>query len=95
MAFPKRIHDPQAVLDYPANWADWLPEGDTIVAATATLSGPNAADFTVEETTHTTTKAVAWISGGVPPRSATLTYHITTADGREDDRSITLVAKER
>lgn len=95
MGFPKRNHDPNAVLDYPSSWVKWLPAGDTIVAATALLSGPNAADFTVEDTTFTTTKAVAWVSGGVPPRSATLTFHITTNDGREDDRSITLVAKER
>lgn len=95
MGFPKRNHDPNAVLDYPSDWSDWLPTGDTIVAATATLSGPNAADFTVENVTFTTTKAVAWVSGGVVPRSATLTFHITTDEGREDDRSITLVAKER
>lgn len=95
MGFPKRTHDPNAVLDYPSDWSAWLPPGDTLASATATFVGPNAADFTVEDTTFTTTKAVAWVSGGVPPRSATLTFHIVTVDGREDDRSITMVAKER
>lgn len=95
MGFPKRVHDPDAVLDYPSDWTDWLPEGDTIVSAVATMTGANAADFTVDETTFTTTKAVAWVSGGVPGRSADLNFHIVTDEGREDDRSITLVCKER
>lgn len=95
MGFPKRPHDPNAVLDYPSDWTSWLPAGDTIVAATATVVGPNAADLTVEDVTFTTTKVVAWVSGGVVGRNYTLTFHITTNDGRADDRSMTLVCKER
>lgn len=95
MGFPKRLKDPDAILDFPSNWADWLSGGDTITAATATVVGPNASDLTVESTSHTTTKAVAMVSGGVIGRSYTLTFHITTANGLEDDRSITIVCKER
>lgn len=93
MGFPKRVKDPDAVLDYPADWSDWLPAGDTISDATAALS--SGASFNVESVSFTATTVVAWVSGGTVAENATLTYHVTTADGREDDRSITLVCKER
>lgn len=92
MGFPKRVHDPDAVLDYPSDWSDWLPSGDTIASATAVIT-PD--DFNVDSVSHTTTKVIAYVSGGTVGVNGTLTYHIVTADGREDDRSVTLVCKER
>lgn len=92
MGFPKRVKDPDAVLDYPSDWSDWLPEGDTITSATATLSD---ATMTVDSVSHTTTTVVAYVSGGSVGVNPVLTFHVVTAEGREDDRSITLVCKER
>lgn len=94
MAFPRRTHDPNAVLDYPVDWSDWLPPGDSIVDATVT-----AADGITVGTVDVQPQAViAWLSGGVASSKGTkydVNYHIVTAEGREDDRTITLVVKER
>lgn len=101
MGFPKRVHDPDAVLDYPSNWTAWLPEGDTITNATAMakdpLTGAASTYFAVDSVTHTDTYAVAMVSASADSvgKKATLTFHITTAEGREDDRSMTLVGQER
>ena len=92
MAFPKYTHDPDARLDYLFDWAQWLStDEDTITEATVT--GPDG--ITVEPATFTDTGVSAWVSGGSAGESYDLTCHIVTAAGREDDRSITLVCKER
>lgn len=92
MAFPKRIHDPQATLDYPSDWSAWLPEGDTLTDVTVTTE----AGVTIENVEPPVDGvAVAWISGGTAGNSYDVTFHVVTADGRIDNRSITLVCKER
>jgi hypothetical protein len=94
MAFPRRLHDPDAVLDYPVDWSDWLTGGDTIVSAE--VFPPTG--ITVGSVDVHPTVVIAWLSGGVPSVSGTkydVRYHIVTAQGREDDRTITLVVKER
>lgn len=93
MGFPKRIHDPSAILDYPLDWSAWLPAGDTIVSAEVTAPD----DITVAPDPEIVggTKVVAWLSGGVDRINYDVTYHIVTAQGRQDDRSITLVVRER
>lgn len=100
MGFPKRLHDPSAVLDYPAKWTDWL-KGDTIDTTTAVTKDPTTGDpsayFTVERVDADPQIPVAWVSA-VPEaagKTATLTFHIETTDGRVDERSLTLVGKER
>lgn len=93
MGFPKRVHDPDAVLDYPFNWSDWLPEGDAIESAVVTAES----GITVQGTPAVVggTKVVPYVSGGTAGQSYDLTCHIVTTDGREDDRTMTLVCKER
>jgi hypothetical protein len=92
VGFPKRVHDPDAVLDYPFDWSAWLEEGDTITDTTVTAE----AGVTVVGTPVVDGgKVVPYISGGTVGESYDVTCHIVTADGREDDRSITLVVKER
>lgn len=91
MGFPRRIHDPDAVLDYPVDWSAWLPDGDSINSAEVTAeTGINVGVVDV-----TSPVVTAWLSGGVNGMKYNVTYHITTVQGREDDRSITLVVKER
>jgi hypothetical protein len=92
LAFPKRIHDPDALLDYPADWSAWLPEGDTLVDVTVVTDDGVTVENVQPPADGVT---VAWISGGTAGESYTVTYHVVTAEGREDDRSITLVCKER
>lgn len=93
MGFPKRVHDPDAVLDYPFDWSDWLPEGDAIESATVVAE----TGVTVEGTPAIVggNTVVPFISGGEAGQSYQVTCHIVTVDGREDDRTMILVCKER
>jgi hypothetical protein len=79
--------DRQAVVDVVWNWADWLG-ADTIASATVVGTG-----CTVDSSSNTTTTVTGWISS--PTANATVTCHITTAGGRQDDRTIVFDITER
>lgn len=81
------IKDPNAVLDYMWDWTDWLPAGDTISTADVTLA---AGDVVINSESNTTSTVTAWISGGTQSTDAQLTARVVTAQGRTDDRTITL-----
>jgi hypothetical protein len=85
MAVRRRFRkDPDALLDYEFDWGAWLPPGDTIAAITMTAD----AGIVVESSTFTDTTATVWLSGGTELEIYTITNHITTADGREEDMTI-------
>lgn len=100
--------DPQAVLDYPYDWAaaedelgdaikPWLEPGDIIVSVSSTVStivdDPNP--LFIESTTFTDTTTIVWLSGGTVGKSYLVTIHVSTFDGREDDRTIEIRIRER
>ena len=82
--------DPHAVLDYMVDWEPWL-KGDTIVGS---MWLP-ADGLTIDYETFTATSATAWLAGGTVGVAYTLTNRVTTAGGRTDDRSITILVGER
>jgi hypothetical protein len=86
--FPK---DPDAVLDYQWDWSDWLADGETITAAV--IDVPD--DLTLDSQEDTDTTVTAWLSDGVTGAGYKLTCHITTSEGRTDDRSIYIKCQER
>jgi hypothetical protein len=90
MALEKFIKDPDAVLDYEIDWSEWLVT-DTISASTW------AADtgLTVDSDSFTDTATTVWLSGGVVGTSYEVVNHITTANGREDDRTIIIKCKNK
>lgn len=91
MSLKKFTKDPDAILDYTIDWADWLAvAGDTITEVTAVSGG----GVTVDSTSFTATTTTVWLSGGAAGQSSDVVVHITTAGGREDDRTITIVGKE-
>ena len=84
MAFKK---DPNAILDYTFDWTAWLlPILDTISTATFL---PDSG-ITVQSSSHTTTTATAFVTGGTVDTTQNLICRITTAGGRTDDRTIQL-----
>lgn len=96
---PTILVDPNAVLDYPYDWTEWLDAlTDTIASAqllpigTVLLDtaghGPNG--FVILPGNKI---VVAWIKGFV--KGSGMTCRITTAGGRVDDRSIYFRVKER
>jgi hypothetical protein len=76
------IKDPDASLDYTQDWSDWLGT-DTISSFAVVVD----AGITQGISSNTTTTCTCWFSGGVTGESYTVTYRITTAAGRVDDRS--------
>lgn len=96
-AKPTITHDPNAVLDYTENWEDWLPPGDTIVDATITFADP-ANTMTLDRARVISPdgfNVTGWITGGRPNATENATYHIVTAQGREDDRTLYFKVKDR
>ena len=83
-------HDPDAVLDYLFDWSDWLG-ADTIASHTVTA----ATGLTVNSTEATTTAVTVWLSGGTEGVTYTVTCHIVTAAGREEDRTMTFTMEQR
>ena len=104
--FAEYSHDPQAVLDYPFNWEAWLTVDDVILAATVVLDDifdsagqpvdliDDTTPVEVDLVTNTDTLVVAWLSGGTLGYVYILTCHVTTADGREEDKSIRLFVQQ-
>ena len=84
------VHDPDAVLDYKFDWSAWLGT-DTITSHTVTA----ATGLTVDSTEATTTAVTVWLGGGTEGVTYTVTCHIVTAAGREDDRTVTVTVQER
>lgn len=84
------VKDPEAVLDYEWNWAEWLGN-DTISSHTIT----NDEGITLGSHTATTTAVTAWFSGGTAGINYSATCHIVTAAGRKDDRTITFVMQSK
>lgn len=76
--------DPQAVLDYGTNWADWLTDAETIVESTWEVT---PAGLTVDSDTFDPTLTTIWLSGGEVGVRYSVTNHITTSQGRQDDRT--------
>jgi hypothetical protein len=81
---PTFIKDPDATLDYRADWTANLAAGDTI--ATSTWIVPDGITKTSDASDATT--ATAWLSGGTEGATYEVTNRIVTAQGRTDDRSL-------
>lgn len=83
--------DPDAKLDYALDWSAWLPEGDSITVAQWTVpDGLDQSDDTIDGT-----KTTVWLSGGQLGERHVVTCRVTTAQGRIDDRSISLHITDR
>lgn len=88
-----KFKDPNARLDYPYDWADWLTEGDSVTAATWVVTGNDDA-LVVEAEGVGGTITTAWLVGGTLGELYKLTCHVTTANGREDDHSELFVIQD-
>jgi hypothetical protein len=85
------VKDPNAVLDYSLDLSAWLTDaGDALQSLDVIGDG-----VTIDSHAISGTAVIAWVSGGTAGESATVTYRFTTANGRTDDRSITLKIRER
>ena len=84
------VKDPDAVLDYEWNWAEWL-DGDTIASHTVTCD----TGITLDSHSATTTAVTGWFSGGTAGVTYSATCHVVTAAGRKEDRTIQFIMEPR
>lgn len=77
--------DPDDVLDYGINWSKWL-DGDTLLLSEWFV--PEG--ITMDSESSDTTTATIWLSGGTADADYELTNRITTAQGRQRDKTITI-----
>jgi hypothetical protein len=81
--------DPDAILDYTINWDDGYLENGESITASSWSSYPTG--LTLSATTHTTGTATVTVSGGIHAVTYVINNHVVTSkNGREDERSITL-----
>lgn len=89
----KWVKDPQAVLDYCLDWALWLSAEDYLVDAQ--FSCPNASITLLSSNLREDTMAIVWVAGGIVGEKVLITCHITTEQGRQDERTFELTIKEK
>jgi len=89
------LKDPEAVLDYAWNWANWLDTSTTpnesIIAHTITVPS----GLTLESSTAASGIVTAWISGGTVGTTYRVECLIVTTAGRTDERSLWITVQER
>lgn len=88
----KYMKDPDAVLDFLWDWSTWLTAGDTIASHAVLLA---EGDVAIDSSSHTTTTVTAWLSAGTAETDSSVTARVTTAQGRTDDRTITIYVRQR
>lgn len=93
----RKVKDPQAVLDYKFDWQPdanpWLAVGETITTRTVTV--PAGLTKNSDTLTDSATSVTAWLSGGTTGVDYSVTCHIVTSQGREDDRTMIIVVRHR
>lgn len=80
------------VLDYEIDFARWLPDGDTIVSASASIDTEGTAE--IDSTEYSETQVQVWVSGGTAGESATVTVTATTDQGRTKSECFRLRIKD-
>lgn len=78
---------PDEVRDYSHDWSAWL-DGDTITASVWDEEG-----ITLDSEEDDDTTVTAWVSGGTDGTTARLTNTITTAGGRTESETFTLLVR--
>ena len=89
--FEKFWKDPDAVLNYAVDWSDWLEIGETISSYVVIVDS----GLTLVTDSEAEGVVTAWLSGGTVGKAYTVTVHIITSVGREDDRSFRVVIAQR
>lgn len=89
------VKDPSAKLPYGRTWADWLEAGDSIASAAWSVSPEGELTINADKSGVSGAIANVFLEGGVAGRDYTLTCHVVTTNGLEDDRSFIVRVRER
>lgn len=83
--------DPDAVLDFPFDWSEWLASGETISSQVITTE----AGITKDSDTEASGIVAVWLSGGTAGNSYEVACRITTSAARTDERTILVKVVDR
>jgi hypothetical protein len=86
--FPK---DPDAILDFEFDWADWLQSGETIASYTITVESGIVNESDAESSGMVT----VWLSGGTDGMNYIIACEIVSSDSRTDERSMRILVADR
>jgi hypothetical protein len=90
----KMSKDPQAVLDYKFDWAaGFLQPGEKITSFTVAVA-PDDGTLAVTSQSSTDTVVTVFLGGGTDSRTYTVTNHVTTDQGRQEDAFLELVIRD-
>lgn len=98
MTLAKATKDPNAVLPFSIDWAEWISDiaGESVASASWSVDSPPDAALVIGATSVAGAVATAVISGGTLGRSYNLRCRITTApSGYIDDRTISVRVESR
>lgn len=89
--------DPQAVLTYTLDWAEWLQAGDTLASLDFTIQARanDPAPLIKQASDIIDTKTYITLSGGQVGKVYTVTALITTAAGDQDRRNFKVRVENR
>lgn len=88
---PLSIKDPAATLDYGWDWSAWLGDDDTIL--TSTWTAPEGIEAT--DSTHNGAQTTVWVTGGTAGEDYDVVNRIESSGGRIDERTITIMVRNR
>jgi hypothetical protein len=86
--------DPSADLDYCVDWTPWLQAGETIATSTWVVPAPLTQDGS-HAPSIAGGKTTIWLTGGTAGQSYVVANHITTSQGRQDQRTFTVYVEAR
>ncbi len=98
------VKDPDAVLDYKFDWAastngsgssDWLDTANAETISSHTITAETGLTVDSSSITDSDTSVTVWLSGGTVGEKYSVTCHVVTSASREDDRTVTIIMRQR
>ena len=89
------LKDPEAVLDYAVDWGTEYLGGDALTESSWTVVPAESGGLSILSSRFDLMNSTVEVGGGIVGRIYRLTNHVTTAEGREDSRSIMLRVEKR
>ena len=85
------IKDPDATLDFVFDWSDWLATGETIASQDVTVED----GLTKGSVTESSGQVTVRLSGGTVNTRYSVACKITTSSGQIDERTMSILVKNR
>lgn len=84
--------DPDSVMDFMIDWGDWLLDNNTDMILTSTWAVPVGVTVVNDQIVDDFT--VLWLGASTAGLRIPITNRITTAGGRVQDQSFTLIVRD-